>query len=288
TVQPSEVIETRMPLVVEYSRLETDSGGAGTSRGGLAMCRRIRLIAPDARYSLLADGAVVPAFGVLGGRSGMPVASWIEHAAGRIEDFDTPGKIGGHPMLAGDRVVVRSAGGGGYGDPLEREPERVAEDVRLGYISADVASKIYGLVIGKGGTVDAAETARLRRKIKMARFMPQAVAEADGYRKGATSKRRMCRISPADASSAALDEGDIVEVDTYRAAPFRAWVVVDRRVQAGTVPIDAIGLSMLRGAIGERVQVRLLRPSDATPRTGVQTRPASQKAEDKHHRINER
>ena len=269
TVQPSEVIETRMPLLVEYSRLETDSGGAGASRGGLAMCRRIRLAAPDARYSLLADGAVVPAFGVLGGRSGMPVASWIEHADGSIEDFDTPGKIGGHRMIAGDRVVLRSAGGGGYGDPLEREPERVADDLRLGYISADVASKIYGVVVAKAGTLDAAETARLRRKIKVERFTPQAVAEADGYQKGATSKRRICRISPADASSAGLGEGDIVEVDAYRAAPFRAWVVVDRTVQPGTVPIDAFGLSMLRGVIGERVEVRLLRPSDATPRTGV-------------------
>src|SRR5262249_11850266 len=74
------------------------------------------------------------------GRSGMPVASWIEHADGRTEDFDTPGKIGGHPMVAGDRVVLRSAGAGGYGDPLEREPERVLDDLRLGYISADVAS----------------------------------------------------------------------------------------------------------------------------------------------------
>jgi len=269
TVQPSEVIEARMPLVVEYSRLESDSGGAGASRGGLAMCRRIRLAAPDARYSLLADGAVVPAFGVLGGRSGMPVASWIEHADGRIEDFDTPGKIGGHPMVAGDRVVVRSAGGGGYGDPLERAPERVADDLRLGYISADVASNIYGVAVAEGGIPDAAQTARLRRKIRMERFMPQAVAEAEGYRKSATSKHRICRIGPADASSTGLDEGDIVEVDSYRAAPFRAWVVVDRTVRPGTVPIDAIGLSMLRGAVGERVHVRLLRRSGATPRTGV-------------------
>jgi N-methylhydantoinase B len=269
TVQPSEVIETRMPLVVEYSRLQADSGGAGTSRGGLAMCRRIRLAAPDARYSLLADGAVLPAFGVLGGRSGMPVASWIEHADGRIEDFDTPGKIGGHQMVAGDRVVLRSAGGGGYGDPLEREPERVADDLRLGYISADVARQIYGVVIAEGGTVDAAQTARLRRKIKMGRFMPQTVAEADGYRKGATSKRRICRLNPADAGAARLGEGDIVEVDAYRAAPFRAWVVPDGTVQPGTVPIDAVGLGMLRVAVGERVEVRLLRRADATPRTGV-------------------
>jgi N-methylhydantoinase B len=172
-------------------------------------------------------------------------------------------------MVAGDRVVLRSAGGGGYGDPLEREPERVADDLRLGYISAEVARQIYGVVVAEGGTVDAAQTARLRRQIEMGRFMPQTVAEADGYRKGATSKRRICRLNPADAGAARLGEGDIVEVDSSRAAPFRAWVVPDGTVQPGTVPIDAVGLGMLRVAVGERVEVRLLRRSDATPRTGV-------------------
>ncbi len=73
TVQPSEVIEARMPLLVESSRLAMDSGGAGQSRGGLSMQRELRVRATDARYSLLADGAVLPAFGVLGGRSGVPV-----------------------------------------------------------------------------------------------------------------------------------------------------------------------------------------------------------------------
>ena len=100
TVQSSEVMETRMPLIVESSRLAIDSGGAGTTRGGLSMQRVLRVLAPEARYSLLSDGAIVPAFGVLGGLSGFPVGSWIDRN-GDIEDFDTPGKVAGHSVEEG-------------------------------------------------------------------------------------------------------------------------------------------------------------------------------------------
>src|SRR5207344_653637 len=129
TVQSSEVMETRMPLIVESSRLAIDSGGAGTTRGGLSMQRVLRVLAPEARYSLLSDGAIVPAFGVLGGLSGFPVGAWIDRH-GAIEDFDTPGKVAGHPLQEGSIVMICSAGGGGYGDPLVRDAERVAYDVR--------------------------------------------------------------------------------------------------------------------------------------------------------------
>src|SRR5262245_57733017 len=97
TVQSTEVIETRMPLLVESSRLTVDSGGPGTTRGGLSMQRALRVLAADARYSLLSDGAVVPAFGVLGGLSGVPVGAWIERN-GQIEEFATPGKVAGHAL----------------------------------------------------------------------------------------------------------------------------------------------------------------------------------------------
>ena len=268
-VQPSEVIESRMPLVVEYSKLAQDSGGAGASRGGLSMQRRIRLTAPDAKYSLLADGAVVPAFGVLGGRSGLPVGSWIEHADDRIDDFDSPGKVAGHPMVAGDRVTLRSAGGGGYGDPLEREPNRVAEDLYFGYISAAVAEKVYGVIIGNDGKIDEEATGKQRQRIKAERFMLQTVAEADGYEYGRVSKRRICKINPKDAQYAGLATNDLVEVDSGNAAPFRAWVRLDKAVKEGTIPVDPKGMGMLRLTKPAAVEVRLIRRAGADPRAGI-------------------
>ncbi|HUA54141.1 MAG TPA: hydantoinase B/oxoprolinase family protein [Candidatus Sulfotelmatobacter sp.] len=259
TVQPTEVIESRLPLIVEYSRLDPDSGGAGRSRGGLSMRRGIRVTTPDAVYSLLSDGAVVPPFGVLGGLSGAPVATWIEHPDGTRHAFDTPGKVAGHPVPEGDRLVLRSAGAGGYGDPLERAAARVADDVREGYVSPDAARELYGVVLRADGTVDDGATARTRAQIAQARFRLATVRCADGFRTGAVSRHRICRLHPADAAAAGFADEDLIELDARKAAPLRAWVARDATVAQGTLPLDAIGLDILRVAAGDPVEVRLVR-----------------------------
>jgi N-methylhydantoinase B len=269
TVQSSEVIETRMPLLVESSRLAPDSGGAGTTRGGLSMQRALRVLAADARYSLLSDGAVVPAFGVLGGLSGVPVGAWVDRD-GTIQDFDTPGKIAGHPVDAGDIIMVRSAGGGGYGDPLERDPQRVATDLREGYISAAQAHQLYGLVLDKANGVDKAATAALRDRLRADRIHLSARLEANVFEKGAISQRRIYRLNPADARAAGIGEDDVVELDSSRAAPLRAWARLDPGVRAGTVGMDARGLTILKAAEGERLQLRAVAAS-VRPRSGFAT-----------------
>jgi N-methylhydantoinase B len=259
TVQPSEVIEARFPLLVEYSRLDADSGGAGRSRGGLAMRRRIRVTAPDAKYSLLSDGAIVPAFGVLGGRSGKPLASWLEDTAGHTVEFATPGKVGGHLVHENERVVLRSAGGGGYGDPLDRPAEKVAEDYRLGYISDAALGDLYGVVLTPGtASVDATATDALRQRLCDARIHLVSVAEENSYRPGKVSRHRICRLNAADAEAAGVAQGSLVELDSARAAPLRAWAVIDDGVAPGTCPIDPHGRRMLALANGDRVELRLL------------------------------
>jgi len=259
TVQPSEVIEARFPLLVEYSRLDADSGGAGRSRGGLAMRRRIRVTAPDAKYSLLSDGAIVPAFGVLGGRSGKPLASWVEDTAGHTVEFATPGKVGGHLVHENERVVLRSAGGGGYGDPLDRPAEKVAEDYRLGYISDAALGDLYGVVLTPGtASVDATATDALRQRLRDARIHLVSVAEENSYRPGKVSRHRICRLNAADAEAAGVAQGSLVELDSARAAPLRAWAVIDDGVAPGTCPIDPHGRRMLALANGDRVELRLL------------------------------
>ncbi|MGE0751754.1 MAG: hydantoinase B/oxoprolinase family protein [Variibacter sp.] len=255
TVQSSEVMETRMPLIVESSQLAVDSGGAGTTRGGLSMQRALRVLAPEARYSLLSDGAIVPAFGVLGGLPGFPVGSWVERQ-GVIEDFDTPGKIAGHFVEEGATVVIRSAGGGGYGDPLLRDAERVAADVREGYVSSNAASKLYGVALKTDGTVDGPATERLRARLRDARFTLKAVLGDDVFEAGAVSKRRVCRLNPADAAAGRFHDGDVVEFDARRAAPLRAWLRIDAKVAPGTVMLDERGLAILKAKAGERVELR--------------------------------
>ena len=230
------------------------------------MQRALRVLAQQARYSLLSDGAVVPAFGVLGGLSGVPVGAWIDRD-GAIEDFDTPGKVAGHPLDEGSIVMVRSAGGGGYGDPLDRDAERVATDLREGYVSAKAARELYGLALDRTGRVDAVATADLRKRLRAGRFMLVTVLDADVFEAGAVSRRRICRLNPADATAAGVGEDDVVEMDTGRAAPLRAWLRLDARVKPGTLPIDQRGLSILKATQSERVELRRI-ASSVRPRVG--------------------
>ena len=258
TVQPTEVLETRFPLRVEWSALAPDSGGAGRQRGGLSMQRGIRLVGPQATYSVLADGAVLPAFGILGGGSGIPVGSHVIRDGGELR-FPTPGKVGGFRLVKDDVLVLQSAGGGGYGDPLERPVERVVGDLRDGYISPAACRERYGVVVRDGLEVDAAATASLRRELAARRLWLTVTATDDTlYLRGAVSRRRICRLHPADAQRAGLADGAIVELVAARAAPLRAWLVADTDVAAGRVPLDPLGRRVLGVAAGAPLHIRPL------------------------------
>jgi N-methylhydantoinase B len=255
TVQSTEVMELRMPLLVESSRLAIDSGGAGRTRGGLSMQRGLRVLAPEARYSLLADGAIVPAFGVLGGMSGFPVGAWIDRN-GEIEDFDSPGKISGHHVEEHAMVMIRSAGGGGYGDPLERDPERVAVDVAEGYVSEQAARQLYGVVLRPDGSVDMAGSERARRRLLDQRFRITTVSTDDTFEAGAVSRRRVIRLNPQDAAAMGVVEDDLIEMDAGLTASLRGWVRVDADVPRGALPIDARACAIMKIEVGDKVELR--------------------------------
>jgi len=258
TVQPTEVLETRFPLRVEWSALAPDSGGAGRQRGGLSMQRGIRLVGPEATYSVLADGAVLPAFGILGGGSGIPVGSHVIRDGGELR-FPTPGKVGGFRLVKDDVLVLQSAGGGGYGDPLERPVERVVGDLRDGYISPAACRERYGVVVRDGLEVDSAATASLRRELAARRLWLTVTATDDTlYLRGAVSRRRICRLNPDDAQRAGLADGAIIELVATRAAPLRAWLVADADVAAGRVPLDPLGRRVLGVAAGGPLHIRPL------------------------------
>lgn len=258
TVQPTEVLESRFPLRVESSALAADSGGDGRQRGGLAMRRQIRLLAPEATYSVLADGAILPAFGILGAWSGVPVGSWVIRS-GRTLRFPTPGKVSGFRMVEGDVLVLQSAGGGGYGDALDRAPERVLEDVREGYVSLERARERYGVVLTADLMVDVEATTELRRRLAAARFL-FSVVETDRplWAPGRVSRRRVCPLNGRDARRVGLKRGDIVELVSRHRPPLRAWVELDRRVAPGTVPVDPPARRILGVEAGAWLHIRRL------------------------------
>jgi len=257
TIQSAEALESGMPLHVERSELRCDSGGEGTTRGGLGLRRELRLLEGESRYSVLSDRAVLPPFGVAGAGPAAPVKVSLRRDGAEV-DFATPGKVTGVAIRAGDIVVMESAGGGGYGDPLAREPDRVRDDVLAGYVSPDRARLGYGVVLAPSGEVDVAATQAERTRLAAARLrFPVTADERDPY-EGRLGKHRVLRMPPAMATDLGLSTGDLIELRGRHPAPLRAWVRVEAGAHEGLVALDAFGRRILGVSPGDAVEVRHL------------------------------
>ena len=257
TIQSAEALESGMPLHVERSELRCDSGGEGTMRGGLGLRRELRLLEGEARYSVLSDRAVLPPFGVAGAGPAAPVTVSLRRDGAEI-DFATPGKVTGVAIRAGDIVVMQSAGGGGYGDPLARDPERVREDVMAGYVSPERARVGYGVILAENGEVDAPATHAERARLAAARRrFPVTADERDPY-EGRLGKHRVLRLAPATGATLGLAAGDLVELRGRHPAPLRAWLRIEADAPEGQIALDALGRRILGVSPGDGVEVRHL------------------------------
>jgi N-methylhydantoinase B len=257
TIQSAEQMEHAMPLRIERAELRQDSGGEGASRGGLGMRRDVTLLYGEAQYSVLADRAVIPPFGIGGAGPAAPVKVVVVRAGREIE-FATPGKVTGHPLRAGDTAVLQSAGGGGFGDPLTRDPERVRLDVVAGYVSRARARDGYGVVLTAADAVDEAATRKHRAKLTAARRrFPVRADERDPY-EGGRGRHRVLRLPPALARRLRVKSGDLVELRGRHPAPLRAWVCTDAGAPPGLVPLDALGRRILGVGPADLVEVRRL------------------------------
>jgi N-methylhydantoinase B len=255
TIQSAEALESGMPLRVERSELRADSGGEGAMRGGLGLRRELRLLAGEAHYSVLSDRAVIPPFGVGGAGCAAPVRVSVRREGEEIE-FPTPGKVTGQPIRAGDVVVMQSAGGGGFGDPLARDPERVRQDVLGGYVSRERARAAYGVVLGPAGEVEVAATAAARARLASARRRVPVVADEREAYEGGRGRHRVLRLSPSAGSALGVATGDLVELLGRHPAPLRAWVRLDEAAPAGHAPLDALGRRILGVVAGDSVLLR--------------------------------
>jgi len=160
---PVEVQEAIYPLRIEEQLIRPDSGGAGTYRGGFGLDKTVQALG-DCTTQLFFERTTCPPWGLFGGHDGAsPYAEIL-----RPDQNAEPVLKGFVPLHPGDRVRVRSGGGGGYGDPLLRDPERVARDVRLGYVSRDAALDVYGIVLDEPGDVRVEETTRRRTELAKA------------------------------------------------------------------------------------------------------------------------
>lgn len=161
TIPPMEILEAAYPVRFTQWALRPDSGGAGRHRGGLGAIYEIELLEEKADVFLFGERGRFAPHGVVGGGDAALNTFTYEQADGT----HTPpmaSKMVGIKLTQGQKVRLETPGGGGYGDVLERAPDAVAEDVRLGYVSADAAAKTYRTIIAGDGSVDTAATEILR------------------------------------------------------------------------------------------------------------------------------
>jgi N-methylhydantoinase B len=262
TLQPIEAVEQLYPVRIESTRLREDSGGPGRWRGGLGLTREVRVLVASSRLSVLAEKAVLPPFGVCGGAAGATNRFWVRRGDRPIQPSPLPGKVGGFPIEAGDVVLMESSGGGGFGDPLDRDPARVAADLAEGYVTPAGAEREYG-VIWRGGRVDEVATRARRESLRAARprvrLTPVSDLDAD--------RGRLVRIDTETAGRLGVGPGAIVELVNPRGAPLRAWVAALLPGNGGRAEIAPGAIAMLSGGDRDLVEVRAVH-------SGVLDRPA--------------
>jgi N-methylhydantoinase B len=183
--QPAEFTETRFPLLVEKLALRTDSGGAGQRRGGLGYEKHYRALV-DCRTIVTADRVRLGCYGLNDGKAGEPFCVTVDLDG---EARELGGLVDGEPVLAGQIVRVVTTGGGGWGDPLTREPALVLADVLEGRVSAGRARDDYGVVLASAGdadgfAVDEPATVALRAAVSAKRTAPPPMIDrGDGFEK---------------------------------------------------------------------------------------------------------
>lgn len=182
---PVEVVEARLPVMVDRAGLRQDSGGPGRFRGGLGSVRDYRFLAPFGALTILKKSRT-PGWGLAGGKPGPLNLSilipntqrpdWREHFDRDIIAYadnaylydDKPADVIYCGMFRGefgpgDVISYLADGGGGYGDPFTREPERVRDDVIDGYVSRAAAERDYGVVLTNTSEIDWELTKRARQ-----------------------------------------------------------------------------------------------------------------------------
>jgi N-methylhydantoinase B len=189
---PAEFSETRYPIMIEQLGLAIDSGGSGYRRGGLGYDKRIRVL-EDAKLLSNADRSILNCYGVNGGKAGSCYSVTV------FDPDDTeravPGMSDNIAVKAGSLIRVVTTGGGGWGDPLEREPDLVCYDVQAGIVTEQSARDDYGVVLEKSGLryiVDSDATSALRAGMRNTRerlpMFDRGPAYDELHRQGKLSK----------------------------------------------------------------------------------------------------
>jgi N-methylhydantoinase B len=251
-VMSIEAHEGEFPFRAEYNQLRRDSGGAGKWRGGLGLRRCWKVVEGSGTVTDMAEPSFTPYFGLLGAHGGPGSTTVVVHRGERSVPATGIGKVVRFPIESGDLVEILKWGAGGYGDPLERDPALVLEDVREGRVSEQAAFASYGVVLGPQG-IDIPASLERRREVRAGRvFVPFSVTSVDSQQ----GDTRLWLISPSLAQRLQVAEGDVVECLGKAPAPLRGRAAISQGEGAESVPIGPFARACLRVQVGDLVELR--------------------------------
>jgi N-methylhydantoinase B len=249
---PIERAELDIPVNAVFDGIRCDSGGPGFRRGGVGIVRAFEM-QTDCQFSFLGSEGILPRPGMSGGCAAALNEIRVIRDGESILDTEVPLKVGSFALRKGDVFVTLVAGGAGYGDPLDREVERVVQDIADGYVSVEGALADYGVVLADGEP-DRAATEERRTAMRAQRSLldVDAGAEDDFDEDG----RRLARISPAVAEKLGVQSGEIVEYVPAERAALRAWALIDEDLADGATPLGPRGREICGVEAGERIWLR--------------------------------
>ena len=164
TIPPLEILEAAYPVRFTQWALRTDSGGPGRNRGGCGAIYEIELLADKADAFLFGERGKFAPPGVIGGKSGALNKFFYPNFDGNEASPPMVSKMVGIHLEHGQRLRLETPGGGGYGNPFERDPMRISRDVSLGYVTVEAAAKYYKCSVSTDGKLDLAATDKMRKE----------------------------------------------------------------------------------------------------------------------------
>jgi N-methylhydantoinase B len=164
TIPPAEILEAAYPVIFRQWALRPDSGGPGSHRGGLGAIYEIELLEENADVFLFGERGKYAPPGVLGGAPAALNRFFYEQDDG-MHQPEQVSKMVGIKIRRGQHLRLETPGGGGYGNPFERDPNAVARDISLGYVSVASARQDYAVAMRSDGSVDPEQTEQLRKAV---------------------------------------------------------------------------------------------------------------------------
>ncbi len=214
---PIEEVEMHYPLRVERYQMRDEPPGAGRWRGGIGVTREVRFLV-DGFMSANGDRHLEAPVGVFGGRDGLP--GKLTKNSGQADEESWPSKATGLRLKAGDSLRYVGPNSGGYGDPMERDPQAVLDDWLDDHISTDIAEHTYGVMIDTSGALDVAATQKTREKYAS---QNQAIVD-DPASLSVTAAAQA--IAARQLTSEALVDSLLARID-QREAAVGAWAWLD-------------------------------------------------------------